>query len=59
MRIDTYIVYHAQRIITEIKRPSLKTEGSWASKGYSSHTDLASRVGVGSLLKQTVVGVVQ
>ena len=27
MRLDTHIVYHAQRIMTE----SLKTDGSWGS----------------------------
>jgi len=42
MRIDTHIVYHAQRIITEFLYRfsfkgggvvSLKTDGSWGSKG--------------------------
>ena len=37
---------------------SLQTDGSWGSEG-SSHTDSASRAGVGSLYKQTVVGVVR
>ena len=45
MWIDTHIVCHAQRIITERGGVSLKSEGSWGSEG-SSYTDLASRVGV-------------
>ena len=51
MRIDTHIVYHAHRINTECMNGdgvSLKTEGSWGSEGHS-HSDSASRVGVGSL----------
>ena len=35
---------------------TLKTHGSWDSEG-SCHSDSASKVGVGSLQKQTVVGV--
>ena len=37
---------------------TLKTHGSWGSEG-SCYSDSASRVRVGSLLKQTVVGVVR
>ena len=37
---------------------SLKTVGSWGSEG-SCHSDSASKVGVGSLQKQIVVGVVR
>jgi len=32
MRIDTHIVYHAQKIITSGDGVSLKTEGSWGSR---------------------------
>ena len=49
MRIDTlHIVYLAHRITQSGDGVSLKTEGSWGSEG-SSHTDSASRLGVGSL----------
>ena len=37
---------------------SLKTDDSWGSEG-SCHSDSASKVGVGSLQKQIVVGVVR
>ena len=37
---------------------SLKTDGSWGSEG-SCQSDSASKVGVGSLKKQTVAGVVR
>jgi len=49
IRIDTHIVYHAHRLNTRGVGVSLKTEESWGSEG-SSHTDSASRVGVGSVV---------
>jgi len=54
MGIDTHIVYHAQRIITEWGWGLSKTDGSWGSKG-SCHSDLASRAA--SFKKQKVVHV--
>ena len=50
MRIDTHIVYHAQRIIKKWGWNSVRTEGSLGSEG-SSYTDSDSRVEVGSLLQ--------